>query len=88
MGVSGDQIVGAIMSNIPPLNLESYTRYQVHFCRRHHTDYGKIEYFWDAWAETFESLENAEAYVKQFPNAPADQIEIWKVNFGFERVKR
>lgn len=76
------------MSDIPPLNLESSTKYKIYLCKLWHTDEGRKEYFWDeAWADTCDTLEEAKERIKNLKHTPPERVQIWEAVTQFRRVK-
>lgn len=80
-------IGGATMSDIPPLNLEAITRYQVYFCRRWNNSAGEMGNHWDAWTETYDTLEESEKRIATLMHTPPERVQIWEAVTQFRRVK-
>lgn len=75
------------MSDLPTLNPEPFTKYKIYFCRRWHTDQGEIKNHWDAWTETYDSLEEAEERIATLTHTPPERVQIWEAVTQFRRVK-
>ena len=88
MGVSGDKVGGATVNDLPTLSPEPSTKYKIYLCKRWHTDEGLIKYFWDeAWADTCDTLAEAEERVRNLTHTPPERVQIWEVVTQFRRAQ-